>query len=502
MSKVKICDKYPLTMTVGDIRKSFQNDFKDEGSLEHIRNNNGMFDVIMALVLGYDPKSPDDNSKFYEKTAWPPKENGVTNWGSWCQNIVNNTGAEGQRDTSNASAMLSKFVGIEDTTSLQELCDIICRTYRTEYKNNIKKINYIQKFFGVTSSGTAMSSALEVKKEQDMNIQEQIKGLIENGQLQIILTGAPGTGKTYLAKKIPEEMGAQHQLVQFHPSYDYTDFVEGLRPIEVNGQVTFKKMDGIFKKFCREVVEANSNASNPLQNAENTENAENKKPLYFFIIDEINRADLSKVLGELMYCLEKDKRGECNRIQTQYANLPTYDKDGKRLVSDCFEDGFYIPENVVIIGTMNDIDRSVESFDFALRRRFTWKEVKVDEALLKSALPHIVHSNKVQDQLVIDLIDRILELNNTINTEGGEFGLNSHYHISQGHFTNLPAETMQNAKTICQYVWDYRIRNILEEYVRGEDQNQVEKFLEACRQSFCEEKPIGESNALQVSSGL
>lgn len=134
---------------------------------------------------------------------------------------------------------------------------------------------------------------------------DQIKNLIQNGATQIILTGAPGTGKTRMAKEIA---GSHYKLVQFHPSYDYTDFVEGLRPVEEEGKMVFRKVDGIFKEFCRKVVEEGK-----------------KDEKYFFLIDEINRADLSKVFGELMFCLETDKRGEDNAIQTQYQNLPTYD---------------------------------------------------------------------------------------------------------------------------------------------------------------------------------
>ena len=123
-------------------------------------------------------------------------------------------------------------------------------------------------------------------------------------------------------------------------------------------------MDGSFKDFCRKVDMENSSKNR------------------YFIIDEINRADLSKVFGELMFCLEKNYRGPQNAIPTQYSNLPVYEtkknKGVEPIGSDCFEDGFYIPDNIVIIGTMNDIDRSVDSFDYALRRRFKWINVTVD----------------------------------------------------------------------------------------------------------------------------
>lgn len=181
-------------------------------------------------------------------------------------------------------------------------------------------------------------------EDTSISIEDEIKDLIKNGATQIILTGAPGTGKTRMAKEIAEEQGEEltweekkekddscphYKLVQFHPSYDYTDFVEGLRPVEEGGEMVFRKVDGIFKEFCRKVVE---------------EGEEDEK--YFFLIDEINRADLSKVFGELMFCLETDKRGEDNAIQTQYQNLPTYDTKEKKYYGedeseDVFKDGFY-----------------------------------------------------------------------------------------------------------------------------------------------------------------
>ena len=293
---------------------------------------------------------------------------------------------------------------------------------------------------------------------------KKIEEEVVSGNKQIILTGAPGTGKTYCAKDYAKEFNGDIKgyFVQFHPSYDYTDFVEGIRPIQIEGKegkeekeekagMQFVKLDGIFKKFCRQVAEKNkvnniswdeiaelddkcirdNNLENFIQeriklddeedadagasgnagkvgadagasgNADkvgedsdsNYNNYKNIKEYiqyrknlmnnqYCFVIDEVNRADISKVFGELMYALEY--RGIKNRQPTQYQNLLTYDLDAKKEYGkdeDCFFDGFFIPENVIIIGTMNDIDKSVESFDFAMRRRFRWPEIKVEEVL-------------------------------------------------------------------------------------------------------------------------
>ncbi len=146
---------------------------------------------------------------------------------------------------------------------------------------------------------------------------------------------------------------------------DYTDFVEGLRPnINANG---FERRDGIFKAFC-------SKAANDYES--------NKDNKYVIIIDEINRGEISKVFGELFFSIDPGYRGTKGKVDTQYQNLIKADE---KMPNDSSKDypfinGFYVPENVFIIGTMNDIDRSVESMDFAFRRRFAFKEIKAEDS--------------------------------------------------------------------------------------------------------------------------
>jgi len=198
-------------------------------------------------------------------------------------------------------------------------------------------------------------------------------------------------------------------------------------------------------------------------------------PLYFFIVDEINRANLSKVFGELMYCLEKDKRGK--KIPTQYQNLPTCNANGEELKDDIFADGFCVPENVVIIGTMNDIDRSVDSMDFALRRRFEWREIVVsDYGLLTAFLSD--HYGSVISENAYPLTRCIRNLNEYLDQEGAEYDLNRQYHISQGQFANLPRH-LSTLTDILEYVWNYRIESLLREYLRGEPENKLEAFIGA-----------------------
>lgn len=347
----------------------------------------------------------------------------------------------------------------------------------------------------------------EAGDTDDDNIKAEIIDLIQNGGCrQIIFTGAPGTGKTYIAKEIAEEIAKEtdapfsgdedndYRFVQFHPSYDYTDFIEGIRPFEENDKVVFRKVDGIFKEFCRDVVEANRRANG----GNDDKSSEDGNKLYFFIIDEINRANLSKVFGELMYCLEKDKRGVNGRVQTQYKNLPTYRLNTKtdkperlpnHAVDDVFYEGFYIPKNVVIIGTMNDIDRSVESMDFALRRRFEWIEFEVTEATLKRAFALGEFTDAMKANAG-DLAKAVDKLNETITEEGEKFGLTKQHYISQGQFANLPNKIAKGLSgsnaldAIKEYAWKYRIKPLLKEYLRGEEQEAIDDFLKTACDKF------------------
>lgn len=325
-----------------------------------------------------------------------------------------------------------------------------------------------------------------------------ILNVLESNHKQLVLTGAPGTGKTYGASKFVDDyidpgLGLR-EFVQFHPSYDYSDFVEGLRPViledSTENKPTFVKLDGIFKEFCRNVVMRNYEQmvdSHPDEEDDFFElypkHEDEIQTKHFFIIDEINRADLSKVFGELMFGLEESYRGISFLFSTQYGNLETYkiNDNGKaeKMDFDCFKNGFFIPHNVNIIGTMNDIDRSVEAFDFALRRRFEWIEIKANNVVRKS-----LESMGYQKKQSKKLAEAIVRMNNVISLEGRQFGLSEAYHIGHAYFSDVD---FANYGQSLAEVFENNISPIIKEYTRGRNQNDVLVFIENCKNALLSE---------------
>ena len=409
----------------------------------------------------------------------------------------------------------------------------------------------------------------------------------------VIFRGAPGTGKSYLAKEIAadiisngyfdnyallsDEQKEQVEFVQFHPSYDYSDFVEGLRPkLNDDGSMGFVLQDGIFKRFiarARKNYENSQKTKETLQKElsvqesmdsflENVElgvetfrtingnefsitnydgehiyiyipgNASaNKLSLnmdeirrmlesgvkfekikdvtaffgktnasqlysydyalykeikkkekgasnsnvkaevlkkYVFIIDEINRGEISKIFGELFFAIDPGYRGKAGEVSTQYAAMRSVQ-----------EEKFYIPENVYIIGTMNDIDRSVDSFDFAMRRRFRFIELRADERLEMLA-------SLEDDALEAEAIRRMLALNKEI---AATEDLNENYQIGASYFLKLRSLSFDQ-------LWTDYLQPLLREYVQGmyDEESIMNRFAKA----YGYQKP-SESNTNETS---
>ena len=400
----------------------------------------------------------------------------------------------------------------------------------------------------------------------------------------LIFRGAPGTGKSYLAREIAtyivskgktikyDDLSAdqkkQIEFVQFHPNYDYTDFVEGLRPkINDDGTMGFELKDGVFKRFVtrakrnlensqksdetikkevgvqqsisaffsdvkfgldkfktitgneftitnvdddhiyisipgnatinkltlnldeiRKMLMASDHKFNKVKditsffgksfatqaysydfaiyneikakkntNLKISATSEEEKK-YVFIIDEINRGEISKIFGELFFAIDPGYRGKSGEISTQYSNLHS-DPDEK----------FFIPENVYIIGTMNDIDRSVDSFDFAMRRRFRFIELKAsDEERIKEILSDLQDKN---------LIDRAINKMNALNKEISNVdGLNDNYQIGAAYFLKL-----SSVDNDFDRLWTDYLLPLLQEYVQGmyDENGIIDRFKKA-----------------------
>ena len=330
-----------------------------------------------------------------------------------------------------------------------------------------------------------------------VSISKIMDTLIAKGQTkQIVFTGAPGTGKTYgireyLKEKFKGTKGGQYryEFVQFHPSYDYTDFVEGLRPIsDENGETKFVRMDGTFKAFCRRIIKNGHDGNEDFP--------------YFFVIDEINRADLSKVFGELMYCIEEDKRGKENSVPTQYSNLPTYkivNGDVKPITPDILSK-FYIPSNVYIIGTMNDIDRSVETFDFALRRRFKWIDIKANDVMFSTLKQMSGYKGKKMSSPISELCGKIYKMNEVISGDlGRKLQLGEQFHIGPAYFKEVVCckdgritnenKYKKNCNDKLNSVWENRIEPLLKEYCRGQNKKDTDELLKECKSALVGKTP-------------
>ena len=488
----------------------------------------------------------------------------------------------------------SVFKGI-DSGSLLKVNDVLMSNRK--FLEKLKGNNFIVEVDGKLSvPDTAQfdengADGVVVKKsekngDQGDKMLNTVKDLLKSSY-RVILTGAPGTGKTYLAEKVAMAMLGKNYtqenwaeafnagrvgFCQFHPSYDYSDFVEGLRPVTVgngeNAQVGFKRMDGVFKVFCKNALNGGvRNWNDDFEKAwkllvsridegsefgleiplisghgsfaltlnvsgsglasqkykdkvgdkdwisgtvkffsreqlynvfrglpgvpsgghdsyrkaivdymkkecglveyvkDNTDKQSDAASPYVFIIDEINRGDISKIFGELFFSIDPGYRGAKGLVKTQYQNLVEPD--------DEFAKGFYVPENVYIIGTMNDIDRSVESMDFAIRRRFVWQEVKANSDVLEEegARQKIPNAETRKDaKSCMDALNVVIEQE-----------LGSEYAIGPAYFFKLPKHQNDFKK-----LWDMNLKPLLREYLRGNSKDEIAAKMEKFKKAYFE----------------
>ena len=243
-----------------------------------------------------------------------------------------------------------------------------------------------------------------------------------NRKGQTIIQGPPGTGKTFLAQKLAQHLigggDGFSDIIQFHPAYTYEDFIQGIRPQSQDGQLTYPIVPGRFLEFC--------------------EKAEICEDICVIIIDEINRANLSQVFGELMYLLD-DRQDTARFITLASGKL------------------FRIPTNVRIIGTMNTADRSIALVDQALRRRFAFIPVYPNYEVLRQ------YHHREETGFPVDKLTSILEdVKRAIN--------NKHYELGISFFlTKTLAEDIQD-------IWQMEIEPYLEEYF-FDQQEKMDEFL-------------------------
>ena len=288
------------------------------------------------------------------------------------------------------------------------------------------------------------------------------KAIADTNNPNVIMYGPPGTGKTFSAKSsldfVCQGDTSRYEVLQFHPSFTYEDFIEGIKPkgVSKNGNIRFELVNGVFKNFC---IKAKKQP----------------KKDFYFVVDEINRANLSTVFGETLSLLEKDYRHDAennnnkNLIRTQYStlieDLIKEDDKFKDLAYeiDNNEVKFGVPKNVFFIGMMNDVDKSIDSFDLALRRRFKWIRKDCDYEVIEEETRF---KGKEEFQNIGQYVKACEKLNNYISND---LGLGKSYEFGHSFFMKIGdiSKFKKISEKNVEDLFNLYLRPTLKEYLRA-----------------------------------
>ncbi|EGK8077002.1 AAA domain-containing protein, partial [Campylobacter lari] len=349
--------------------------------------------------------------------------------------------------------ILDQFLNLIDKIKKSDFALIT----KEKLAENDKNQSVYYKLYEVAYSFANLCGKADIKSSN-------LKGFLEllRTHKNIIFHGIPGTGKTYtMVNNIKNLISNEEQMLitQFHPSFSYEDFIEGIKPAGIeNGQLKLELKNGIFREFCDKAKKEEKGFLEKLEKGNFNEALSDHG--YFFIADEINRAELSRVFGELLYALEY--RGEKGKIKTQYASM----RD---------DEDFYVPENMFLLGTMNDLDKSIDSFDLALRRRFIWQEMTCDYDVIKN---EIYASNNEE------YAQACKKLNDKISKDIGE-----KYQLGHSYFLKVEFKNDEIKDSDMKKLFSNRFEALLKEYLRSEyNEKEIQTHLDNLKKLFVIEK--------------
>ncbi|HEC1747157.1 TPA: AAA family ATPase [Campylobacter lari] len=353
--------------------------------------------------------------------------------------------------------ILDQFLNLIDKIKNSDLALITKEKLdKNDESKDIKQSAYY-KLYEVAYSFANLCGKADIKS----NDLEGFKKLLKTHK-NIIFHGIPGTGKTYtIVNNVKNIIKNENQMLitQFHPSFSYEDFIEGIKPVGIeNGQLKLELKNGIFREFCDKAKEEEKGFLEKLEKGNFNEALSDHG--YFFIADEINRAELSRVFGELLYALEY--RGEKGKIKTQYASM----RD---------DEDFYVPENMFLLGTMNDLDKSIDSFDLALRRRFIWQEMECDYNVIRDE----IYANNIEEYA-----QACKKLNDKISKDIGE-----KYQLGHSYFLKIEFKNDEIKDSDMKKLFSNRFEALLKEYLRSEyNEKEIQKHLDDLKKLFVIEK--------------